>query len=112
MSVPFQPPVAVDLLDQVIQRARPLLAGGSRPTKERTRILWAAAKKARELAVADVIHDVFVALAAEVSLIDKHGRWTGDDVRADVRRHGAADVAHVIVWALRGLNPFEKGPLK
>jgi hypothetical protein len=104
MSVSFPPPVAVNLLDQVIENVRPLLVDG-RPTKERIRILWAAAKKARDLAAADVIHDVFMALAVETSLIDKNGRWTGDDVRDGV------DVAHVIVWALRGWNPFQKGRL-
>jgi hypothetical protein len=107
-----QPPVAVDLLDQVIQMARPLLVDGSRPTKEQIRFLWAAAKKARDLGATDVVHEAFMALAAEVNLIDKHGRWTGTDVRESVRRHGAEDVAHIIAWALRGWNPFENGPFK
>jgi len=33
-------------------------------------------------------------------------------VAEHVRRYGAQDVAHVIRWALRGWNPFEKGPLQ
>jgi hypothetical protein len=111
MSAPFPPPGAIDLLNQVIENVRPLLVDG-RPTKERIRILWAAAKKARDLAAPDVINEVFMALAVETSLIDKNGRWTGDDVRDGVRRYGAVDVAHVIAWALRSWNPFEKGPLK
>jgi hypothetical protein len=96
---------------QIIEKARPMLAQ-TRPTKERIRILWAAAKAARPLGAAAEINAAFLALAVEVNLIDKHGRWTGSDVRETVRRHGAEDVAHVIGWALRGWNPFEKGPLK
>jgi hypothetical protein len=84
----------------------------TRPTKERIHILWAAAKAARALGVTAEINKAFIALAVEVNLIDKHGRWTGSDVWEGVRRHGAEDVAHVVAWALRGWNPFEKGPLK
>jgi hypothetical protein len=100
-----------DPLLGIAERIRPLLTDGSRSTKERVRILWAAAKAARRLPAADV-RAVFMALAVESNLIDRLGRWTGDDVRADVRRHGAQDVEHVIAWALRGWNPFERGPLK
>ena len=99
-------------LDQAIEGIRPMLADGSRPTKERIRALWAGAKMARELGAADTIHRAFMALATEVNLIDARGRWTGTDVAEHVRRYGAEDVAHVITWALRGWNPFEKGPLK
>ena len=45
-------------------------------------------------------------LAVEVNLVDQHGRWTGNDVRESVRRHGAEDVAHVLRWAVRGWWPF------
>lgn len=93
----------------IAERIRLLLADSSRSTKERLCILWAAAKAARH--VPDV-RAAFMALAVESNLIDRGGRWTGDDVRADLRRHGAEDVEHVIAWALRGWNPFEKGPLK
>jgi hypothetical protein len=48
----------------------------------------------------------------EVKLIDSNGRWTGEDVRESVRRYGREDVANTIRWALRGWNPFEKGPLE
>jgi hypothetical protein len=102
----ISPPVA-----QIIEKTRPMLAE-TRPTKERIRILWGAAKAARKLGVTAEINKAFIALAVEVNLIDKHGRWTGSDVREGVRRHGAEDVAHVIAWALRGWNPFEEGPLK
>jgi hypothetical protein len=84
----------------------------TRPTKECIHILWAAAKAARSLAADDVQRDAFMALAIETNLINARGYWTGNDVRDYVRRHGAEDVAHVVTWALRGWNPFEKGPLK
>jgi hypothetical protein len=100
-----------DLLSQAIAEVRPLRTDGSRSTKERIWLLWAAAKNARQLAAADVLHDAFLALAAEVNLIDTRGRWTGSDVRKSVRPFGAEDVSHAIAWALRGLNPFETGPL-
>jgi hypothetical protein len=97
---------------QVIENVRPILTHELRTTKARIRLLWATAKQARNLGASNVIHDAFMALAVETNLIDKRGRWTGADVREDVRRHGAEDVAHVINWALRGRNPFETGPLK
>lgn len=103
---------SVDLLEQAIERVRPMLANENRSTKERIRLLWAAAKKAREIASSKIILDAFMRLAVETRLIDEHGRWTGDDVRESVRRFGEEDVKHVISWAVRGWNPFEKGQLK
>jgi hypothetical protein len=103
-----------DLLSEAIADVRPLLADGS--TKERIRLLWAAAKNAGEFAATDVLQDAFLALAVQVGLIDARGCWTGPDrataVAQHVRRHGAEDLAHVITWALRGWNPFETGPLE
>jgi hypothetical protein len=99
-------------LEQVIEGIRPMVENSSRPTKERIRALWAAAKMARKLDAADPILRAFMQLAAETNLIDRCGRWTGADVAEEVRRYGAVDVAHVIRWALRGWNPFEQGPLK
>ena len=104
-------PAPVDLLSEAINSARALLTDTSPPTKQRISILWAAAKQARSLGASDVVSDAFMTLAIETNLIDKNGRWTGDDVRASVRRFGSEDVSHVITWALRGWNPFEKGPL-
>lgn len=125
MSAPFPPPPAVDLLAQAIERAKKLmLADPNKPTKARLRILWSAAKKARDLGSMDVVHDEFMALAIEVNLIDQDGRWIGSDgasgymhiarnfVREYVRRFGAEDVDHVLRWAWRGWNPFEEGRLK
>jgi len=99
-------------LDQIIDTVRPMVADATRSTKERIRMLWAAAKASRVCGASDVIHRAFMNLGVETSLIDKRGRWTGNDVRADIRRHGNEDVSHVIAWALRGWNPFETGPLK
>jgi hypothetical protein len=97
---------------QILEGIRPLVADSLRPTKQRIRILWAAAKKTHELGKAEPIHCAFMALATEARLIDARGRWAASDVAEHVRRHGSRDVAHVISWALRGWNPFETGPLK
>ena len=78
---------------------------------QRVHLLWSAAKAARDLAATDVIYSTFTGLAVEVGLIDSAGRWTGNDVRENVRRYGAEDIVHVVTWALRSWNPFEKGPL-
>ena len=96
-----------DLLSEAIADVRPLLAHGS--TKERIRLLWAATKNAGELAATDVVHEAFLTLAVEVGLIDARGCWTRSDVAEHVRRHGGEELAHVITWGLRGLNPFETG---
>ena len=103
MSAPA--PQVVDLLEQVIERLRPRLLVGT--TKERTRALWAAALTVRNLATEDVVHDRFIRLALEIGLIDRRGYWTGEDVRASIRRHGREDIAHVLRMAARNRNPFE-----
>jgi hypothetical protein len=100
---------AVDLLIQTIECVRPALLDKNKPTKECIRILWSAVKRARDLGSNDVVSAEFIRLAIETNLIDSNGRWTGDDVRKSVRRYGHEDVEHVIRWALRGWNPFEKG---
>jgi len=99
-------------LEQIIEGIRPMIANGSQPTTERMRVLWAGAKMAREVGAADTIHRAFMQLATDANLIDSHSRWTGADVAKHMRRYGAEDVTHAIRWALRGWNPFEKGPLK
>jgi hypothetical protein len=104
---------APDLLTRAIDIARKHIEAEAPPaTKKRIHILWAAAKQVRELGESKVVHDAFMALAIDVNLIAKNGRWTGTDVRESIRRYGAEDVSHAITWALRGWNPFEKGPLK
>lgn len=102
---------AIDLLGVVLDDIRPLVADVSKPTKQRIRVLWSAAKRSRDLAADDVVRDTFMALAVETNLINQRGFWTGDDVRKSVRPFGREDVEHVITWALRGWNPFETGPL-
>jgi hypothetical protein len=98
-------------LAQAIEQIRPELANVTSPTKQRIRCLWASAKQARRLAEDKVVADTLIALAIETNLIDRAGCWTGADVAEHRRSHGAQDVAHVISWALRGWNPFEKGQL-
>jgi hypothetical protein len=99
-------PAAVDLIADAIARARPMLLTG--PTKARIRILWSAARAARGLGAEDVVRNAFMTLAVEVGLIDRCGWWTGKDVRADLRRHGRQDIAHVLHMAARNRNPFER----
>jgi hypothetical protein len=101
-----------NLLTKAIDLAREQIEAIPPPTtKKRIHILWAAAKHARELDESKTIHDAFMALAVEVNLIDRRGYWTGENVRPSIRRYGREDVSHAITWALRGWNPFEKGPL-
>jgi hypothetical protein len=94
-------------LAQFIDRIRPQLADDKLPTKARVRLFWSAANAGRDLAASDVLRNAFMALAIEVRLIDRRGYWVPTDVRDTVRRHGAADIAHAINWALNGRNPFE-----
>jgi hypothetical protein len=101
-----------DLLSEAVADVRPLLTDGSCSIKTRVRLLWAAAKHAHQLAAADIVQDTFAALAVEVGLIDTRGCWMGSDMAEHVRRHGAEELAHMIGWGFRGLNPFETGRLK
>ena len=87
---PLAPAPDGDLLTRVIEGVRPLLADATQPTKARIRLLWAAAKHARKLGATDVVSNAFTALAVETNLIDRHGHWTGTDVRDYVRKHGGA----------------------
>jgi len=95
---------APDLLSTAIDIVRKRIEAEAPPaTKKRIYILWAAAKQARDLGASKVVlHDAFMALAIDVNLIDKNGRWTGADVRDSIRRYGAEDVSRAINWALRG----------
>ena len=91
------------LLAQAMEIARKRIRTEAPPaTKKRVHILWAAAKQARDLAASNIIHSAFMALAIEVDLIDRNGRWTGADVLDSVRPFGADDISHTIAWALRG----------
>ena len=104
---------APNMLTKAIDQARERIEAIPPPaTKKLVHIFWAAAKQARELGASKVVNDAFMVLATDVNLISKNGRWTGADVRESIRRYGAENVSHAITWALRGWNPFEKGPLK
>ena len=89
---PFQPPLAVDLLDQFIGAARPRLASQATP-KARLELLWSLAKSARDLASQDVWETEFKLLADELGLT-AHRLIQNDGID------------HVLRWAWRGWNPF------
>lgn len=101
---------ADDPLARVVKRIRPVLAN-STDSHQRIRALWAAAKFARNVASADAVAETFMWLAVDTGLIDRRGRWTSADIADHRRGYGREDVAHVISWALRGMNPFMTGPL-
>jgi hypothetical protein len=89
---PFSPPPAVDLLEQFIGAARLRLAAQATP-KGRLELLWSLTKAARDLASQDVWEAEFRALADELGLTAH--RLIQDD-----------GIAHVLLWAWRGWNPF------
>jgi hypothetical protein len=89
----------VDLLEATIEALRPELER-SRPIKERLHAFWAMACVAGNFGAGDVVRGEFMGLARETGLI------------ADLRHYGEEDAAHVLSWAIRGLNPFEIGPLQ
>jgi hypothetical protein len=94
MTAHWAPPLAIDLLADAIERARPKLACGI-PVRKRLYALWAAAGAAERLgAWGDVVAEEFLALAVATGLV------------ADLGWHGREDVEHVVRWALLGLNPF------
>jgi hypothetical protein len=87
-----------DPLTQVVDLAHSKLADRKVPIKTRVRSLWNFAKAARDCGSSDVVLGEFTKLADITGLT------------ADLGRHGAEDVRHVLSWAMRGLNPFEDGP--
>ena len=72
------------------------IADRSRPLPERVQTLWSAVYAARALGSADIVAAAFIDLAQNTGLV------------ADLGRYGAQDAAHVIRWALRGLDPFDR----
>jgi hypothetical protein len=90
---PFQPPPAVDLLDQFITGVRPRLIAQATP-KGQLELLWSLAKSARDLAAHDIWEAEFKALADELGLIAN--RRVQDD-----------GIDHVLRWAWRDMDPFE-----
>ncbi|HZM11096.1 MAG TPA: hypothetical protein VFC15_12885 [Candidatus Limnocylindrales bacterium] len=67
--------------------------------KKRLRALWRDVKAARGQCTDEIIAAKFCALAGKSGLTAALGRY------------GEEDIAHVVSWALRGMNPFETGPL-
>jgi hypothetical protein len=96
MNAPFTLPPA-DLL-ALLDDLRPRL-DRQLPLKARCRTFWAALKKSRGLAPGDVLTSSFLKLARDSGL------------SADLHPHGKETVRHLISWGLRGMNPFETGPL-
>ena len=90
---------AMDLLDGAISALRPQLDRAT-PIKQRIKAFWATAKVARLYAASDVVEAEFMSIARESGLV------------ADLGRHGEEDATHVLSWAMRGMNPFETGPLR
>lgn len=90
----FAPPIAVDLLEQTVERARADL-DRPLPLKQRARNFWSAVKAARDLGAGDVVEAEFAQLAAETGL------------SADLGRHGGETIEHLARWALLKRNPFE-----
>jgi hypothetical protein len=84
----------IDLLTQATAYVRPLL-DRSYPLGERLRTLWAAVVAARDVGASDVLEAEFLQLAEDVGLF------------ADLGRHAAADLRHVIRWAMLNQNPFQ-----
>jgi hypothetical protein len=84
--------VALAFLEQNLDRRVPVV--------RRIQGFWATAKASRGLGSDEVLAAKFVKLAEQSGLV------------ADLGRHGRADVEHVLSGALKGWNPFAKGPLK
>jgi hypothetical protein len=87
---PFQPPPAIDQLEQFLGAVRPRLASQATP-KARLELLWSFAKAARDLASQDVWMGEFRILADEFDL---------------TAHYRLQDLDHVLLWAWRGWNPF------
>ena len=103
---------AVDFLTQLFSEIRPEFADTTRPLNTRLRLFWSYAKWAQDLAARDVVGAEFMRLAIEVGFITASGYWGSAGVREDLRRLGHEDIAHILSWAARGLNPFANGPLR
>ena len=84
-----------DLLAEALTRFCRRIGRPGAP-KDRVRALWAAVVAARDLGASDVIENAFIELAQELGL------------EADLGRHGAEDVRHVVRWGLLGRDPFGK----
>jgi hypothetical protein len=92
MTAPASSPTC--LLSEATNYVRPLLDRSS-PLGERLQTLWAAVVAARNVGASDVVEREFLQLARDVGLF------------ADLGRHAAADLRHVIRWAMLNQCPFQ-----
>lgn len=87
-------PLPVDLFDQALTAVRPLFKKPA-SARDQLTLLWAISKKARNLAAHDVACEALLKLGAEPKIACSRD-----------------DIAHVVDWGLRNLNPFETNPLQ
>jgi hypothetical protein len=95
------PPIAIDLLDQAVQRIRKDLDSAT-TLRVRARVFWAGVLASRELGARDVVEVEFWRLAFDAGLI-----W--DQANPDkgrVLRHSYETVSHLIRWGLLERDPF------
>ena len=79
-----------DYLSTAIEHVRPMFADTTLPWPARLRLLWAAAKNAREYAASDVWEQEFMWLANDCGLLAQFGRH---------------QVQHVLAWAYENDDP-------
>ena len=91
--------VPVDWLSEVINILRSEL-GRDRPVNERAAAFWSFVVEARDLGASDVVVNDCTEVAVNSGLV------------TDLGHRGREDVEHLISWALRGWNPFARGPLR
>jgi hypothetical protein len=85
----------LSMIDRAVVVTRGPMKAAATP-QGRLRALWAGAKHASNLASSDIVTLAFSGLASE---------FGGDELG---KRH-KEDAAHVIAWAQRGVDPFDKG---
>lgn len=92
MTAPGSSPTC--LITQATTYVRPLL-DRSNPIGEQLQSFWAAVVAARDFGASDVVEAEFLQLARDVGLF------------ADLGSHAAADLRHVIRWAMLNQCPFQ-----
>ena len=88
------------LVAEATSLVAPLVADRTLSPKQRIETLWSGAYAARDLGTADIVGASFLDLARKTGLVVALGG------------HGTEDVRHVIWWALRGLDPFDREPVR
>jgi hypothetical protein len=99
----FEPPAAVDLLDQAVQRVRADLRAAT-TLRERARILWAGVMASRNLGAVDVVTQEFWTLAFECI-------WKKPAAGNNPLPYAYTDYEtthHLIRWGLLTRDPFGK----